>query len=86
MNGEPAPRASRPAPRLGNFIAGRFVPPHSGAYFDDINPATEEVIASIPDSDGQDIDDAVAAARAAFPGWSRTSAWRARSSSKRSGD
>jgi len=59
---------------LGNFIGGRFVPPHSGAYFDDINPATEEVIASIPDSDSQDIDDAVAAARAAFPAWSRTPA------------
>jgi len=59
---------------LGNFIGGRFVPPHSAAYIDDINPATEEVIAAIPDSDGQDIDDAVAAAREAFPSWSRTPA------------
>lgn len=59
---------------LGNFIGGQFVPPHSANYIDDINPATEEVIASIPDSDGQDIDDAVVAARAAFPAWSRTPA------------
>ncbi|HJW92975.1 MAG TPA: aldehyde dehydrogenase [Thermoanaerobaculia bacterium] len=59
---------------LGNFIGGQFVPPHSASYFDDINPATEEVIASIPDSDSQDIDDAVAAARDAFPAWSRTPA------------
>ena len=59
---------------LGNFIGGQFVPPHSAAYIDDINPATEEVIAAIPDSDGQDIDDAVAAAREAFPAWSRTPA------------
>ena len=43
-------------------------------YLDDVNPATEEVIARIPDSDGRDIDDAVAAAKAAFPGWSRTPA------------
>jgi len=59
---------------LGNFIGGRFVPPHSGAYIDDLNPATEEVIAAIPDSDGQDIDDAVVAAKEAFPVWSRTPA------------
>src|SRR2546423_14752144 len=60
--------------KLENFIAGTFVPPRSGAYLDDINPATEEVIAQIPDSDSQDIDDAVQAARAAFPAWSRTPA------------
>jgi len=59
---------------LGNFIGGQFIPPHSAAYIDDINPATEEVIAAIPDSDGQDIDDAVAAAKSAFPEWSRTPA------------
>ena len=60
--------------QLANFIAGVFIPPHSGTYFDDINPATAEVIAKIPDSDERDIDDAVRAARAAFPAWSRTSA------------
>jgi aminomuconate-semialdehyde/2-hydroxymuconate-6-semialdehyde dehydrogenase len=56
--------------QLCNFIAGEFVPPRSGVYFDDINPATAEVIAQIPDSDERDIDDAVRAARAAFPAWS----------------
>ena len=60
--------------RLGNFINGVFAPPRSGEYFDDINPATAEVIAQIPDSDGRDIDDAVGAAKAAFPAWSRTPA------------
>jgi aminomuconate-semialdehyde/2-hydroxymuconate-6-semialdehyde dehydrogenase len=59
---------------LANFINGEFVPPRSDAYFDDINPATAEVIASIPDSDERDVDDAVRAAKAAFPTWSRTSA------------
>ncbi|HEX7680797.1 MAG TPA: aldehyde dehydrogenase [Thermoanaerobaculia bacterium] len=57
--------------QLGNFIGGAFVPPRSGAYFDDINPATTEVIAKIPDSDEGDVDDAVRAAKAAFPAWSR---------------
>jgi len=60
--------------QIANFINGEFVPPHSGAYFDDVNPATAEVIAAIPDSDERDVDDAVRAAKAAFPAWSRTSA------------
>jgi aminomuconate-semialdehyde/2-hydroxymuconate-6-semialdehyde dehydrogenase len=60
--------------QIANFINGQFVPPRSGTYFDDINPATAEVIAVIPDSDERDVDDAVRAAKAAFPGWSRTSA------------
>jgi aminomuconate-semialdehyde/2-hydroxymuconate-6-semialdehyde dehydrogenase len=59
---------------LANFIGGVFVPPHSGAYFDDINPATAEVIAQIPDSDERDIEDAVGAAKVVFPVWSHTPA------------
>ena len=57
-------------PPLANFIDGKFVPPKSGQYIDDINPATEEVIAQIPDSDGDDVDAAVRAARRAFGKWS----------------
>src|SRR3954452_13789314 len=60
--------------KIQNFINGAFVPPRSGTYLDDVNPATGEVIAQIPDSDTLDIDDAVAAAKAAFPSWSRTPA------------
>src|SRR3954452_13665305 len=60
--------------QIANFINGEFVPPCSGDYFDDVNPATAEVIAAIPDSDERDVDDAVRAAKAAFPAWSRTPA------------
>lgn len=60
--------------QIHNFIDGHFVPPRNGQYFDDLNPATEEIIAEIPDSDRADVDDAVAAAKRAFPAWSRTSA------------
>jgi aminomuconate-semialdehyde/2-hydroxymuconate-6-semialdehyde dehydrogenase len=60
--------------QIANFINGEFVPPLSGAYFDDVNPATAEVVAAIPDSDERDVDDAVRAAKAAFPSWSRTTA------------
>ena len=59
--------------QIANFINGEFVPPRSGAYFDDINPATAEIIAAIPDSDERDVNDAVRAAKAAFPAWSRKS-------------
>ena len=59
---------------LANFVDGAFAPPASGAYLDDIAPATGEVIAQIPDSDARDVDAAVHAAKRAFPAWSRTSA------------
>ena len=60
--------------QIANFINGEFVPPRSDAHFDDVNPATAEVTAAIPDSDERDVDDAVRAAKAAFPSWSRTTA------------
>jgi aminomuconate-semialdehyde/2-hydroxymuconate-6-semialdehyde dehydrogenase len=60
--------------RLANFIGGEFVRSKSGAYFDDIEPATAEVIAEVPDSDAEDVDNAVQAAKSAFPAWSRTPA------------
>jgi len=58
--------------RLANFIGGEFVPPAGGSYFDDIEPATGNAIAQIPDSDALDVDAAVNAARKAFPSWSGT--------------
>jgi aldehyde dehydrogenase (NAD+) len=43
-----------------------------GPTFDVINPATETVIASVPDATREQLDTAVAAARAALPGWAST--------------
>jgi aminomuconate-semialdehyde/2-hydroxymuconate-6-semialdehyde dehydrogenase len=60
--------------RLANFIGNRFVGPASATYLDDIEPATGDVIAHIPDSDSRDVDAAVNAAREVFPAWSRTPA------------
>lgn len=48
------------------FIGGKFVKPHSGKYFDTINPATGEVISSIAQADEKDVDKAVKAARKAY--------------------
>ncbi|MGI9160068.1 MAG: aldehyde dehydrogenase [Saprospiraceae bacterium] len=54
---------------LHNFIQGGYEAPFSGRYLDNHNPATGEVYAQIPDSGSEDVDAAVAAARAAFPAW-----------------
>jgi aminomuconate-semialdehyde/2-hydroxymuconate-6-semialdehyde dehydrogenase len=54
---------------LHNFIQGGYEAPRSGKYLDNYNPATGEVYAQIPDSGSDDVDAAVAAARAAFPAW-----------------
>jgi acyl-CoA reductase-like NAD-dependent aldehyde dehydrogenase len=58
------------------LIGDRFVAASDGATMDVVNPATAEVIARIPAASVADVDTAVAAARAAFPGWRDTPAAR----------
>jgi acyl-CoA reductase-like NAD-dependent aldehyde dehydrogenase len=54
----------------GNYIAGAWVPARSGRTFENRNPAdTRELIGTFPDSGPEDVEQAVAAARTAFPGW-----------------
>ena len=43
-------------------------------YFDNINPATQEVIAQVARGGADEVNAAVAAAKAAFPGWANTPA------------
>ena len=57
---------------LENFIGGNFVAPINKEYLDCINPATAEIFALIPNSNKQDVDAAVVAAKSAFPSWSIT--------------
>ena len=59
---------------IKNFIGGQFLDPSSGAYLENINPATGEVFGQIPDSNAADIQLAVDAAKTAFPSWSVTPA------------
>lgn len=59
---------------MKNFINGEFVAPRAGQYLDDIEPATGKVLTRIPDSDADDVDDAVKAAKKAFATWSKTTA------------
>ncbi|WP_417436312.1 aldehyde dehydrogenase family protein [Hoeflea sp.] len=61
---------------LGRFyINGEWVAPAAGASeLDVINPATEESVARVPLGTREDAEKAIAAARAAFPGFSAWSA------------
>ena len=56
--------------KLQNFINGTYVPPKNGQYIDNYEPATGQVYALIPDSDEEDVLEAVSAAEKAFPIWS----------------
>ncbi|MEO6571316.1 MAG: aldehyde dehydrogenase family protein, partial [Ilumatobacteraceae bacterium] len=56
------------------FIDGSWGAARSGRAFDVTDPATGEVIGSVPDGGADDAADAVAAADAAFPAWSVTTA------------
>ena len=58
-----------------NFIAGTWVAPASGAYFENRNPADwNDVIGCFPRSGPDDVARAVASAKRGFATWSRTPA------------
>jgi aminomuconate-semialdehyde/2-hydroxymuconate-6-semialdehyde dehydrogenase len=57
---------------IQHFIDGRYADPVSSAWFEKTDPATNQVVAHVPDGDGRDVDAAVEAALRAFPRWSRT--------------
>jgi len=63
--------ASASTPRL-LLIDGQRVPSASGRTFQTLNPATEQVIATVAEGNEVDVDRAVAAARRAFEGPWRT--------------
>jgi betaine-aldehyde dehydrogenase len=58
------------------FIDGQFVPPVSSQTIDIVNPATQDVLARVPDGNAQDVERAVGAARRAFDDgpWRETTA------------
>ncbi|EGH95968.1 MULTISPECIES: aldehyde dehydrogenase family protein [Pseudomonas syringae group] len=55
------------------YIDGHWSAPLSPVSIAVVNPATEEVVAHVASGSAADVDRAVAAARAAFAGWSGTS-------------
>ena len=56
--------------KISNYINGQLVPPVSGKYIDNVNPAEGKVYSLIPDSDKEDVDAATIAATNAFEMWS----------------
>ncbi len=54
------------------YIDGAFVTPHGEALFDLLNPSTEQVIGRVRLADEHDANLAIAAAKRAFPAFSRT--------------
>ena len=57
------------------YIAGSWSDSRSGSTFDVTNPATGEVIGSVPDGAAGDADDAIAAANDAAAAWAATTAY-----------
>ncbi|OHV28568.1 MULTISPECIES: aldehyde dehydrogenase [Pseudofrankia] len=70
-----APPVTSPVVKDRLFIGGAWVAPASARTIDVVSPHTEQVIATVPEADGTDIDRAVAAARTAFDDgpWPRSS-------------
>ncbi len=56
------------------YINGQWVAPKGDGTIDVIDPSTEEVCGRVPSGNADDVNAAVAAAKAAFPGWATTSA------------
>jgi 1-pyrroline dehydrogenase len=57
---------------LRNLVAGDLVEAVDGGVREVVNPASGDVIAEVPEGTQADVDRAVAAAKAAFPGWRDT--------------
>ncbi|HEY7008113.1 MAG TPA: aldehyde dehydrogenase family protein, partial [Jatrophihabitantaceae bacterium] len=59
--------------RMELYIAGEWTKSSGDGVIEVENPATERAIGRVPEGTAEDVDRAVAAARAAFPGWAATS-------------
>ncbi|HEY7416302.1 MAG TPA: aldehyde dehydrogenase family protein, partial [Ktedonobacteraceae bacterium] len=75
----PAPEAASPAiawleehAQFDLFINNQWVKPSSGQYMESINPANGKCLVRVAAANGDDVDAAVKAARAAFTNWSTT--------------
>ncbi|XP_028825213.1 2-aminomuconic semialdehyde dehydrogenase [Denticeps clupeoides] len=56
---------------LENFIGGKFV--SCSSHIDSYDPSTGDVYCRVPDSGGEEVEEAVQAARDAFPAWASRS-------------
>jgi malonate-semialdehyde dehydrogenase (acetylating) / methylmalonate-semialdehyde dehydrogenase len=59
-------------PAIQNYIDGKFVSASTSKTMDVISPLDGNHLSTVPMSSRKDLDDAVKAAQAAFPTWSKT--------------
>lgn len=59
-------------PAIQNYIGGQFTNASTSKTMDVISPLDGNHLSTVPMSGSKDLDDAVKAAQAAFPGWSKT--------------
>ena len=64
---------SEQAKKLKYCVNGEWIPSKTETYMNCYNPSTGEVIAQAPQCTAEEVESAVAAAKAAYPGWSNTS-------------
>src|ERR1700757_3577316 len=64
--------AAPPTNKLTHYINGQWSEAHASEWRDVVNPATGEVLASVPLAETAEVNQAVEAAAAAFPEWRRT--------------
>ena len=57
---------------IQNYIGGKFVDSSTSKTMDVISPLDGNHLSTVPLSSSKDLDDAVKAAQAAFPAWSKT--------------
>ena len=55
------------------YVGGKWVPASGKEKIEVVNPATEEIIGTVPVGLEKDVNDAISAARSAFPSWSKSS-------------
>ncbi len=58
---------------IKNYISGELLTPIDQVYLDNFEPATGQVYAKIPRSNGKDAERAIESAKRAFPAWALTS-------------
>ncbi len=58
---------------LQNYIADGYVTAESTAYIDTFNPQTGKLLGKIPNTQAEEVETAIRAAKDAFPAWSTTS-------------
>eukprot|EP00696_Hemimastix_kukwesjijk_P004495 gnl/Hemi2/15554_TR5229_c0_g1_i1.p1 gnl/Hemi2/15554_TR5229_c0_g1~~gnl/Hemi2/15554_TR5229_c0_g1_i1.p1 ORF type:complete len:550 (+),score=212.95 gnl/Hemi2/15554_TR5229_c0_g1_i1:52-1650(+) len=67
-----SPSASSSVPKTKNFINGQFVDSAAKQWIQLCNPATQEPVTQVPLTTLEEMNQAVQAAQAAFPGWRNT--------------